>query len=170
VPFFDYTSKYFYLVSNLYLENKLIDKESILNTFSMEQRLSGKTVLITGASSGIGCSTAFEFARTCPNIRLVLAARRIERLSQICKDIQKEVGPNVQIHIAQLDISKPDEVKNFVQKLPVEFQDIDILVNNAYSCSYYGVDLADANNEMQRTCPGYSTGPRYSSHGHQQYV
>jgi 3-hydroxy acid dehydrogenase/malonic semialdehyde reductase len=100
---------------------------------STKQRLSGKTVLITGASSGIGRSTAFEFARTSPdNLRLVLAARRIDTLTQISSDIKKEVGSGVQIHVAQLDVSKPDQVKTFVQNLPADFQEIDILVNNAY--------------------------------------
>jgi 3-hydroxy acid dehydrogenase/malonic semialdehyde reductase len=124
---------------------------------SMKQRLSGKTVLITGASSGIGCSTAFEFARTAPDIRLILAARRLEKLSQISVDIQKEVGSGVRIHTAQLDVSKPEEVKNFVQSLPVEFQDIDILVNNAYKLLTSGANPISTNDKMQWTCHGYST-------------
>jgi 3-hydroxy acid dehydrogenase/malonic semialdehyde reductase len=99
----------------------------------MEQRLSGKTVLITGASSGIGRSTAFEFARTSPNnLRLVLAARRIDTLTQISDAIKKEVGSGVHIYVAQLDVSKADQIKAFVENLPTDYRDIDILVNNAY--------------------------------------
>ncbi|KAL4731728.1 hypothetical protein ACLX1H_000710 [Fusarium chlamydosporum] len=92
----------------------------------------GKTILITGASSGIGKSTAFEFARTCPNnLKLVLTARRIDSLRQIAEDIVKEVGDGVKVHPVQLDVSKPDEVRSFVSKLPAEFSEIDVLVNNA---------------------------------------
>src|ERR1700733_8365294 len=94
-------------------------------------RLSGKTILITGASSGIGRSTAFEFARTSPeSLRLVLAARRVDNFSKLSADITKEF-PGVKVYTVQLDVSKPEEVKKFVSTLPSEFQEIDILVNNA---------------------------------------
>jgi 3-hydroxy acid dehydrogenase/malonic semialdehyde reductase len=95
-------------------------------------RLHGKTVVITGASSGIGRSTAFEFARASPsNLRLVLTARRLEVLRQVAVDIQNEVGSAVSILPVQLDVSNPDQVRDFVPGLPAEFRDIDILVNNA---------------------------------------
>ncbi|RGP64009.1 hypothetical protein FLONG3_9708 [Fusarium longipes] len=98
----------------------------------VSKRLEGKTVLITGASSGIGKSTAFEFARTSPkNLKLVLTARRIDSLRQIAEDIVKEVGDGVKVHPVQLDVSKPEEVSSFVSKLPAEFSEIDVLVNNA---------------------------------------
>lgn len=99
---------------------------------AVSKRLEGKTVLITGASSGIGKSTAFEFARTSPkNLKLVLTARRIDNLRQIAEDIVKEVGDGVKVHPVQLDVSKPEEVRSFVSKLPAEFSEIDVLVNNA---------------------------------------
>jgi 3-hydroxy acid dehydrogenase/malonic semialdehyde reductase len=99
---------------------------------AVSKRLEGKTVLITGASSGIGKSTAFEFARTSPkNLKLVLTARRIDSLRQIAEDIVKEVGDGVKVHPVQLDVSRPDEVRSFVSKLPAEFSEIDVLVNNA---------------------------------------
>lgn len=99
---------------------------------TMKDRLSGKTILITGASSGIGASTAIEFAQTSPeNLRLVLAARRVDRLTELNAKITTSF-PGVKVHIAQLDVSKPNEIKKFVGTLPEEFQDIDVLVNNAY--------------------------------------
>jgi len=100
---------------------------------AMSQRLSGKTVLITGASSGIGKSTALEFARTSPeDLKLILTARRIDSLKQLAEDIEKEVGGGVKVLPVQLDISQPDQVHGFVSRLPSEFQQIDVLVNNAY--------------------------------------
>ncbi|KAK2000658.1 short chain dehydrogenase [Colletotrichum falcatum] len=96
------------------------------------KRLEGKTVLITGASSGIGKSTAFEYARTAPsNLKLVLTARRIDTLKEVAADIQKEVGNGVKVHPVKLDVSNPEEVRQLVPNLPEEFRDIHILVNNA---------------------------------------
>ncbi|KAI8711600.1 hypothetical protein NCS52_01423900 [Fusarium sp. LHS14.1] len=101
-------------------------------TSAAAKRLQGKTILITGASSGIGRSTAFEFARTSPNdLKLILAARRVDSLKSIAADIAKEVGDGVKVLPVQLDVSKPDEVRGFVDRLPAEFKEIDVLVNNA---------------------------------------
>ncbi|KXJ95230.1 NADP-dependent L-serine/L-allo-threonine dehydrogenase ydfG [Microdochium bolleyi] len=103
-----------------------------MSTTAMGKRLEGKTVVVTGASSGIGRSTAFEFARTSPkNLKLVLTARRKDVLEQIAKDINAEVGDGVKVLPVQLDVSKPDEVRGFVAGLPEEFREIDVLVNNA---------------------------------------
>jgi 3-hydroxy acid dehydrogenase/malonic semialdehyde reductase len=96
------------------------------------KRLEGKTIVITGASSGIGKSCAFEFARTSPkNLKLILTARRIDTLKEVAAEIQKEVGDGVEVLPVQLDVSKPEEVRQFVSKLPEEFRDIHVLVNNA---------------------------------------
>jgi 3-hydroxy acid dehydrogenase/malonic semialdehyde reductase len=100
---------------------------------SMPKNLHGKTILITGASSGIGRSTAFEFARTSPSdLKLILAARRIDRLHVISREILAEVGEGVKVCVQQLNVSKPEEVRELVAGLPEEFRDVDVLVNNAY--------------------------------------
>ena len=99
---------------------------------AMGKRLEGKTVLITGASSGIGKSTAQEFARTSPkNLKLILTARRIDSLKELAAEITKEVGDGVQVLPVQLDVSKASEVAKLIPNLPAEFQEIDVLVNNA---------------------------------------
>jgi 3-hydroxy acid dehydrogenase/malonic semialdehyde reductase len=98
----------------------------------MAKNLRGKTILITGASSGIGRSTAFEFARNSPrDLKLVLTARRIDRLHEISKQIREEVGDGVRVCVKQLDVSKPEEVGALIEGLPQEFREIDVLVNNA---------------------------------------
>ncbi|EAS35293.2 oxidoreductase [Coccidioides immitis RS] len=99
---------------------------------AMGKRLEGKTILVTGASSGIGKSTALEFARTSPkNLKLIVTARRVDSLKQLAQDIKAEVGEGVQVLPYQLDVSKPEEIERFVDSLPAEFRDIDVLVNNA---------------------------------------
>lgn len=100
---------------------------------AVSKRLEGKTVLITGASSGIGRSTAKEFARSSPkNLRLILTARRLEKLHELAQEIREEVGEGVKVHTVKLDVSQPEEVSRLVDGLPEEFRSVDILVNNAY--------------------------------------
>jgi hypothetical protein len=97
---------------------------------SQAKRLAGKTILITGASSGIGKSTALEFARTQPDIKLILTARREETLKEVKGEIEG-VAKGVKIHVVKLDVSNVEEIGQFVGKLPEEFKEIDVLVNNA---------------------------------------
>ena len=99
---------------------------------SIGNRLNDKTILITGASSGIGQATAFEFARTAPkDLKIILTARRIDNLKQIAAEIVQEVGEGVKVLPVQLDISNSSEVRSFLDKLPQDFKEIDVLVNNA---------------------------------------
>ena len=73
-----------------------------------------------------------EFARTSPkSLRLILTARRIDTLKEIAEEIKKEVGSGVQVLPVKLDVSNPSEVKGFVDSLPADFKEIDVLVNNA---------------------------------------
>lgn len=111
-----------------------INPASIRRTMAsaMAKRLEGKTVLVTGASSGIGKSTAKEFARSSPkNLKLILTARRIDSLQEVAAEIKAEVGDGVQVLPVKLDVSDPEEINNFVPSLPAEFKEIDVLVNNA---------------------------------------
>lgn len=103
-----------------------------MSALAMSKRLKGKTIVITGASSGIGRSCATEFAKTSPDdLKLILTARRVDVLKEVAEEINKEVGEGVKVLPVQLDVSNPDEVRQFVGKLPEEFRDIDVLINNA---------------------------------------
>ena len=97
----------------------------------MAQRLKGKTVVITGASSGIGKAVALEFARTQPDdLKLVITARRSEKLEEVKREIEGQTK-GVKVWPVKLDVSKPEEVGAFVGGLPQEFKGVDVLVNNA---------------------------------------
>lgn len=95
------------------------------------ERLANKTILITGASSGIGAATAREFAAAAKgNIRLILAARRESRLKELESNLHNSFG-GIKVHTSKLDVSDAGAIGSFLSTLPAEFQDIDVLVNNA---------------------------------------
>ncbi len=84
-----------------------------------------KTAFITGATSGIGKSTAILFALK--GINLVLCGRREERLEALRKELSKEVD----VHILNFDVRDKEAVMEAVESLPNSFSQIDILINNA---------------------------------------
>ena len=98
----------------------------------MASRLRGKTILITGASSGIGKSCATEFARTAPqDLKLILTARRQDALEELKQEIAKEVGDGVKVLPVKIAVSDPKQVAELLNKLPEGWKEIDVLVNNA---------------------------------------
>jgi NADP-dependent 3-hydroxy acid dehydrogenase YdfG len=89
--------------------------------------LKGKIVFVTGASAGIGAATALAFAAE--GARLLLAARRIERLKAVAA-AAAERGAEA-IHTIRLDVRDRDAVQQAIEGLPADWQAIDVLVNNA---------------------------------------
>lgn len=83
-----------------------------------------KTVIITGASSGIGAACAKCFADN--GYQLILLARRLERLQELAATL-----PEVNTHIARFDITRAADVERVLTELPVAFQAPDVLINNA---------------------------------------
>jgi len=87
--------------------------------------LRGKTVWITGASSGIGESLSRHFAKLC--CKLVLSSRRVEELQRVaatCKGAQ-------QISTVPLDLSKPETMSDVVEHVLREYGPVDVMVHNA---------------------------------------
>jgi 3-hydroxy acid dehydrogenase / malonic semialdehyde reductase len=90
-------------------------------------RIEGKTVLITGASAGIGRASALAFAGR--GARLVLVARRRDRLEALKRELDTEHGSAATIR--QLDVRNRADVEELAEDLGTEGLDPDVLVNNA---------------------------------------
>ena len=84
-------------------------------------------VLVTGATSGIGKATAYEFASNGHN--LIITGRRMDRLEDICKDLEHTF--NIKTKILCFDVRSFDAVKEQLESLDDQWSKIDILVNNA---------------------------------------
>jgi 3-hydroxy acid dehydrogenase / malonic semialdehyde reductase len=90
-------------------------------------RMEGRIVFITGASSGIGRSCARAFAAE--GARLILAARRKDRIDSLAGEFRAERA--TESFTAALDVRRAGEVTKFVSDLPAAWAEIDVLVNNA---------------------------------------
>ena len=90
-------------------------------------KLKDKTVIITGASSGIGKALAIEFAKRGANI--VLAARQYVALCELAEALDKEY--KVKSLAIQCDVSVEEDCVQLIKQTLVTFGKIDVLVNNA---------------------------------------
>ncbi len=86
-----------------------------------------KTILITGATSGIGNSCARRFAKE--GNKLILTGRRGDRLREFADTLIKEYKTSIQVLV--FDVTRRDQVAKAIGDLPNEFRGIDVLINNA---------------------------------------
>ena len=104
--------------------------------------LSNKWVLITGASSGFGEAAALAFARQ--GAKLLLGARRADRLEKVATEARKVGSPSAQVCV--LDVASTPSVKAFVDFARKHTDKIDVLINNAGGAK--GLDkVADGKDE-----------------------
>jgi len=89
--------------------------------------LKDRVVFITGASSGIGRSCARAFALQ--DAKLLLAARRVDRLEELAAELKDKL--QTQVHVFRLDVRDQPAVERAVKALPPEWATIEVLVNNA---------------------------------------
>src|SRR3972149_3346552 len=100
----------------------LSPKENTMST------VKGKVVIVTGASSGIGEATARLFGQA--GAKVVLAARRVDRLAAVAKEIES-AGAGAEAFAIAADLSKLADIEALAQKSLERFGRIDVLFNNA---------------------------------------
>lgn len=86
-----------------------------------------KIIFITGATSGIGKSCAYTFAKN--NHNLIITGRRDDRLKEIADDLI--IKHSIDVLTLCFDIRNKDEVRKAVASIPSKWQKIDVLINNA---------------------------------------
>ncbi|MCD6011605.1 MAG: oxidoreductase, short chain dehydrogenase/reductase family [Flavipsychrobacter sp.] len=106
-----------------FIEHLLFPSTS-LNERKLSEKLKGKTVLITGASYGIGEQVAYRLAQT--GARLLLVARTEEKLKEVRDEVARRGG---EAHVFIADLAKEEQVKALLVQL-LQW-DIDIVISNA---------------------------------------
>ena len=89
--------------------------------------LMGRTILITGASSGIGAAMSRLFSQE--GARLVLCARRVDRLQALADELR--AAHDAEIHTLHLDVRDRKSVESLLDHIPEAWRSIDVLINNA---------------------------------------
>jgi NADP-dependent 3-hydroxy acid dehydrogenase YdfG len=97
-----------------------------------------KTILITGATSGIGKSTAELFAKQ--GNRVIICGRR----SEVLESLKTELSAFTEIHSLRFDVRNLKEVEDAFNSLPAEWKNIDVLINNAGNA--HGLEPLSAGN------------------------
>lgn len=94
----------------------------------MRPPIDGGTILLTGASSGIGVEMAKVLA---PRARaLILVARRVDRLEHLAQDL-RERFPSLEVAVEPCDLGAPPDVERLVDRILGKHGTIDVLINNA---------------------------------------
>jgi NAD(P)-dependent dehydrogenase (short-subunit alcohol dehydrogenase family) len=94
------------------------------------RKLTGKNILITGASQGLGREMALRFGRE-GAAGLSLVARHIDELNKV-RDQLRKIAPGIDIVIIEADVSSPRDIERIVASTLAQFRGhLDVLVNNA---------------------------------------
>lgn len=91
--------------------------------------LEGKTIIITGANTGLGFIAAVEMCKLKPE-KVIMACRSEQRANDAIRDIQKKV-PGAPLEWIPLDLNDLASVKQFAETFNAKYDKIDILLNNA---------------------------------------
>lgn len=108
------------------LLEKLLFAPTYLNQKKLRQAIEGKTILITGASSGIGERVAYVLGEL--NVHLILVARREEKLRTMKSEIEK--GP-AKVSVCQADLRNQEEMERVLALIHDLPEGLDIVISNA---------------------------------------
>ena len=95
---------------------------------TLETRLDGKTVVITGANTGIGIHTVIDLAKR--GATVVMACRNITKGERAMKDAKDQSGSG-NIDLMELDLTSLKSVKKFTEEFLAKYDKLHILINNA---------------------------------------
>lgn len=90
--------------------------------------MDGKTVIVTGANSGIGKETALGLAKI--GARVILACRNVEAAEKVKEEIIAETK-NENVIVSELDLSSFDSIRKFAAKINATENRLDVLLHNA---------------------------------------
>ena len=101
-----------------------------------KELLDGKTVIITGANTGIGKETAIDLAKR--NAKVIIACRNVERGEKAERDV-RSLSKNENVHFKLLDLASFSSIRKFCSEVLAEEPRLDILINNAgiMRCPYW---------------------------------
>lgn len=99
------------------------------------KRMNGRTVVVTGANSGIGKATAMELARR--QARVIMAVRDVKAGNKAASEIRKKYK-YADLSVKELDLASIASIRKFSQDLIDNESRLDVLINNAgvYHCAY----------------------------------
>jgi len=111
----------------------------------------GKTIIITGATSGLGKEATRVLAKK--NATVIMAVRNTQKAEMVVSEIRKEYA-NVKIDIRSLDLSSLDSISSFAKGVLEDYKNLDILINNAgimmcpYSKTKNGFEIQMGTNHL----------------------
>lgn len=94
----------------------------------MDLHLTGKSVIVTASSKGLGKATALEFAKE--GAAVMISSRNESELEKVVAEI-KEESNNDKVHYAVCDVTKSGDVKNLIETTVGLYGKVDILINNS---------------------------------------
>jgi NAD(P)-dependent dehydrogenase (short-subunit alcohol dehydrogenase family) len=94
----------------------------------MKYNLEGKTIIVTGANSGIGKAAAIQLAALGANI--ILACRSVERGAQALEKVQR-ISHSNKVELMQVDMASQASIRQFVEAFKQRRQRLDVLIHNA---------------------------------------
>lgn len=124
-----------------------------------QKKMNGKTVIITGCTSGIGKETAFDLANR--GARLIMACRNVAAAKNLKDQFVKETGNN-NIIVKKLDLSSLKSVREFAEQINREENRLDVLIHNAGTAETFKKKTTDDGLEMTMATNQY--GPFLLTH------
>lgn len=124
-----------------------------------KNKMDGKTVLITGCTSGIGKETAKDIAKR--GARLIMACRNVEAAEKFKEELVKETG-NTNIVVRKLDLSSLSSVRQFAEQINREEDRLDVLIHNAGTAEVFDKKVSEDGLELTMATNHY--GPFLLTH------